>query len=208
MLSRVLMRSKEVGNAQSVQQTTDIFFNSTPTLPGEKKCQGVLMQKCVDKYTKHVRLFIKNISHAWFPIVVLEEDKYVVKRLDEAPHMQFPGVLSRTSVTDRFFYQNVHALSARFRKTRRYTKVVCCVLNLCTRLFLQTVHGDQTVHALSARFRKTRRYTKVVRCVLKLCTRFPIKLSIARTKPRTSQRRRARTKASARTRRRTRRRPK
>ena len=37
MLSRLLMRSREVGNAQSVQQTTDIFFPPPPTLPGEKK---------------------------------------------------------------------------------------------------------------------------------------------------------------------------
>ena len=68
--------------------------------------------------------------------------------------------------------RTVHALSGRFRKTRRYTKVVCCVLNLCTRFFHQKVQGDQTVHAVSARFRKTRRYTKVVCCVLDLCTRF------------------------------------
>ena len=54
----------------------------------------------------------------------------------------------------------------RFRKTRRYTKVVCCVLNLCTRFFHQAGHGHQTVHAMTARFRKTRRYTKVVCCVL------------------------------------------
>ena len=63
-------------------------------------------------------------------------------------------------------------MSARFRKTRRYKKVVCCVLNLCTRFFHQTVHVDQTVHSLCARFRKKRRYTKVVCCVLNLCTRF------------------------------------
>ena len=59
MLSRLLMRSREVGNAQSVQQTSDIFLTLPPTLPGEKKCQAVLTQKC----TKHVRLFIQNISH-------------------------------------------------------------------------------------------------------------------------------------------------
>ena len=53
-----------------------------------------------------------------------------------------------------------------FCKTRRYTKVICCVLKLCTRFFHQTVHGDQTVQVVSARFRKTRRYTKVVCCVL------------------------------------------
>ena len=51
MLSRLLMRSREVGNAQSVQQTTDIFLTLPPALPGEKKCQGVLTQKSVDKYT-------------------------------------------------------------------------------------------------------------------------------------------------------------
>ena len=67
--------------------------------------------------------------------------------------------------------QTVHGVSARFRKTRRYTKVICCVLNLCTRIFHQTGHGDQTVHAMSAGFRKTRHYTKVVCGVLKLCTR-------------------------------------
>ena len=38
MLSRLLMRSREVGNAQSVHQTTDIFLTLPPTLPGEKKC--------------------------------------------------------------------------------------------------------------------------------------------------------------------------
>ena len=51
MLSRLLMRSEEVGNAQSVQQTTNIFLTLPPTLPGEKKSQGVLTQKSVDKYT-------------------------------------------------------------------------------------------------------------------------------------------------------------
>ena len=123
MLSRLLMRSKEVGNAQSVQQTTDIFFNCPPphppTLPGEKKCQGVLTQKSVDKYTKHVRFFIRNISHAWFPIAVVEEDKYVVKRLDEAPRMQFPGVLSRTRVTEQQFFSLVrHSLQCLIAKTK------------------------------------------------------------------------------------------
>ena len=34
MLSRLLMRSREVDNAQSVQQTTDIFLTLPPTLPG------------------------------------------------------------------------------------------------------------------------------------------------------------------------------
>ena len=32
------------------------------------------------------------------------------------------------------------------------------VLNLCTRFFNQTVHGDQTVHVVSAKFRKTSCY--------------------------------------------------
>ena len=113
------MRSREVGNAQSVQQTTDIFLTLPPTLPGEKKCQGVLTQKSVDKYTKHVRLFIQNISHPWFPIAVLEEDKYVVKRLDEAPRMQFPGVLSRTRVTEQQFLSLVrHSLRCLIAKTK------------------------------------------------------------------------------------------
>ena len=67
---------------------------------------------------------------------------------------------------------SVHAVSASFHKTRRYTKVVCCVVNLCTRFFRRRVRGDQTVHAVSATFRKTRRYTKVVCCVGNLCTRF------------------------------------
>ena len=48
----------------------------------------------------------------------------------------------------------------------RYTKVVCCMLNLCTRFCHQTVHVDQTVHSMCARFRKKRRYTKVVCSVL------------------------------------------
>ena len=118
MLSRLLMRSREVGNAQSVQQTSDIFLTLPPTLPGEKKCQGVLMQKAVDKYTKHVRLFIQNTSHPWFPIDVLKEDKYVVKRLYEAPRMQFPGVLSRTRVTEQQFFSLVrHSLLCLIAKT-------------------------------------------------------------------------------------------
>ena len=100
--------------------TQPIFFLTLPpTLPGEKKCQGVLTQKSVDKYTKQVRLFIQNISHAWFPIAVLEEDKYVVKRLDEAPRMQFPGVLSRTRVTEQQFLSLVrHSLRCLIAKTK------------------------------------------------------------------------------------------
>ena len=101
MLSRLLMRSRDVGNVQPVQQPTDIFLTLPPTLPGEKKCQGVLTQKSVDKYTKHVRMFMQNISYPWFPTAVLEEDKYAVKRLDEAPRMQFPGVLSCTRVREQ-----------------------------------------------------------------------------------------------------------
>ena len=49
-------------------------------------------------------------------------------------------------------------MSARFRKTRRYTKVVCGVLKLCTGFFHQTVHSDDTVHAVSARFGNTKLY--------------------------------------------------
>ena len=73
----------------------------------------------MDKYTKHVRLFIQNISHSWFPIAVLEEDKYVVKRLDEAPRMQFPGVLSRTRVIEEQFLSFVrHSLRCLIAKTK------------------------------------------------------------------------------------------
>ena len=39
MLSCLLMRSREVGNARSVQQTTDIFLTIPPTLPGEKNAR-------------------------------------------------------------------------------------------------------------------------------------------------------------------------
>ena len=102
-----------------MQQTTDIFLTLPPTLLGEKKCQGVLTQKSVDKYTKHVRLFIQHISHVWFPIAVLEEDKYVVKRLDEAFNMQFTGVLSRTRVTEQQFLSLVrHRLQCPIAKTK------------------------------------------------------------------------------------------
>ena len=97
---------------QSMQQTTDIFLTLLPTLPGEKKCQGVLTHKSVDK-------FIQNISHAWFPIAVLEEDKYVVKRLDEAPRMHFPGVLSHTGVTEQQFLSLVrHSLRCLIAKIK------------------------------------------------------------------------------------------
>ena len=95
------------------------FLTRPPTFLGEKKRQGVLTQKSVDKYTKHVRLFIQNISHAWFPIAVLEEDKYVVKSLDEAPNMHFPGVLSRTRVTEQQFLSIVrHSLRCLIAKTK------------------------------------------------------------------------------------------
>ena len=119
MRSRLLMRSREVGNAQSVQQTTDIFLTLPPTPPGQKKCQGVLTEKSVDKCTKHVRLFFQNISHPWFPIAVLVEDKYVVKRLDEVLRMQFPGLLSRTRDTEQQFMSVVrHRLLCLIAKTK------------------------------------------------------------------------------------------
>ena len=119
LLSRLLMRSNKVGNAQSVQQTTDNFLNLPPTLPGDKKCQGVLTQKFADKYTKHLRWFIQNISHAWFPINVMEEDKYVVKRLDEALRVHFSGVLSRTRVTEQQFLSLVrHSRRCLIAKTK------------------------------------------------------------------------------------------
>ena len=73
----------------------------------------------MDNYTKHMRLFIQNISHAWFSIAFLEEDKYVGKRLDEAPGMHFPGVLSRTRITDRQFLSLVrHSLRCLIAKTK------------------------------------------------------------------------------------------
>ena len=73
----------------------------------------------MDKYTKHVRFFIENISHPWFPIAVVEEDNYVLKRLDEAPRMQFPGVLSRTRVTEQQFLSLVrHSLRCLIANTK------------------------------------------------------------------------------------------
>ena len=76
-------------------------------------------------------------------------------------------------------------MSARFRKTRRYTKVVCCVLRIHPHTRLDSAIMQKcldphpiwalqlcknalkiTVHAVSAKFRKTRRYIKVVCCVL------------------------------------------
>ena len=76
-------------------------------------------------------------------------------------------------------------MSARIRKTRRYTKVFCCVLRIHPHTRLDSAimrkcldpHPvwalplcknalKMTVHAVSARFRKTRRYIKVVCCVL------------------------------------------
>ena len=63
----------------------------------------------MDKYTKHVRLFI----------AVLEEHKYVVKRLDEALRMHVPGVLSRTRVTKQQFLSLVpHSLRCLIAKTK------------------------------------------------------------------------------------------
>ena len=35
------MRSKEVGNAQSVRETFDIFLTLPPTFPGQKNCAVV-----------------------------------------------------------------------------------------------------------------------------------------------------------------------
>ena len=119
MLTCLLMRSKQVGNAQSVKQTTAFFLTLPPTLPGEKKCQGVVTHKSVDKYTKHVRLFVPSTSHALFPIAVLEEHKYVVKRLNEAPRMHFAGVAYRTRVTEQQLLSLVrHSLRCRIAKTK------------------------------------------------------------------------------------------
>ena len=58
MLSRLLMRSKEVGNARLVQQTFDIVLTLRPTLLGQKNFVGVSTHKSVEKYTKSVCLFI------------------------------------------------------------------------------------------------------------------------------------------------------
>ena len=103
MLSRLLMRSKEVGNAHSVQQMPDIFLTLPRTLPGHKNCAGVLTQKSVEKYTKNVHLFIQHVSHAWFPVPIFQEDKYAVKQLEEALAMRFPGGLSRSKVKEQDF---------------------------------------------------------------------------------------------------------
>ena len=74
---------------------------------------------CVEKYTKHVRLFIQNISDNWFPIAMLEEDKYVVKHLDEAPRIHFPGVLLRARVIEQQFMSLVrHSLPCLIAKTK------------------------------------------------------------------------------------------
>ena len=96
-----------------------IFFSlSPPHFQERKKCQGVLTQKFVDKYTTHVPLFTQDIFHAWFPIAVLEDDKYVVKRLDGAPRMHFPEVLSRTKVTEQQFLSLVrHSLRCLIAKS-------------------------------------------------------------------------------------------
>ena len=111
MLSRLLVGSKEAGNAQSVQQTSDIFLTLPRTLPGLKNCAVVLTEKSVDKFTKNFRLFIQNVSQAWFPVPVFQGDKYVVKQLEEAPAMRFPGVLFCTKVQEQEFAKLVrHSL--------------------------------------------------------------------------------------------------
>ena len=112
------MRSKEVGNAQSVQPTSDIFLTLLATVPGQKNGAGVLTQKFVDKYTKNVRLCIRNVSHAWFSVPIFQEDKYAVKRLDEAPAMRFRGGLSHTKLQEQGFYRLVrHSLRCRIAQT-------------------------------------------------------------------------------------------
>ena len=114
MLSRLLMRSKEVGNAPSVQQTFDIFRTLPPTLPGQKNYASVLT---VQKYTRNVRLFIQNVSHACFSVPVFQEDKYLGERLEEAVAMRLSGVLSRAQVKEQDFAKllthNLRCLIAR-----------------------------------------------------------------------------------------------
>ena len=72
------------------------FFNAAT----HSQCQGrkivlvFLTQKSIDKYTKNVRMCIRNVSHARFRVPIFQEVNYVVKRLDEAPAMCFLGVLS------------------------------------------------------------------------------------------------------------------
>ena len=58
MLSRLLMRSKEVGNAQFVQQTSNIFLMLPPTLSGRNICASFFSQESVDNYSKNVRVVI------------------------------------------------------------------------------------------------------------------------------------------------------
>ena len=112
ILIRLLMRSKEVGNAQLMQQTSDIFLTLSPTLPGQKDCAGVLTQKSFEEYTKNVCLLIQKVSHAWFPVPVFKEDKYVVKWLEEARAMRSLGLLSRAKVKEQDFAKLLrHSLS-------------------------------------------------------------------------------------------------
>ena len=85
------------------------FFNAaTHTARAEKLCRCFTL-KSVDKYTKNVRLLVQNVSHAYLPVCVFQEDKYMVKRLDEAPAKRFLGVLSRTKPSRARFCQTGHA---------------------------------------------------------------------------------------------------
>ena len=68
-------RSTEVGNAESVQQTSEFFLTLPPTLPGQNNCVRVLTQKYVERYTKNVHLLIHNVSHGWLSGPVFQEDK-------------------------------------------------------------------------------------------------------------------------------------
>ena len=88
-----------------IQCNTSLTFFLTlpPTLPGQKIFATVLTQNFVHKYTKDFPLFIQNVSHGCFPIPVFQEDKCVVKRLDEARAMRFPRVLTHTKVQEPYF---------------------------------------------------------------------------------------------------------
>ena len=119
MLSRLLLRSKEVGTAQPVQQTLNIFLTlhlTRPTLPRQISGPSVLTQQPVVKYTKNVRLLIRNVSHGWF--LVFQDDKYFIKRTHEARAMHCSGVSSHTKVQDPDFARLVrHSLRRRIART-------------------------------------------------------------------------------------------
>ena len=118
MLRCLLMRSKEVGNAQLVQQTSDIFLTLPPTRQGQKICAGVLTQKSVEKCSKNVRRFIQNLSPGSLPVPVVQHHAYMVRRPDEAPAMPFPGVLSHTKVKNEDFVKLLkHSLRCLFART-------------------------------------------------------------------------------------------